>query len=130
MELLERAAEAASCLLRIEQTLAPGGTDLSGLLLTFDVGRILLSLDAATQEVREKQVASREQLSQSFEKMDEEEPWWRVLGNPLTRVRDLKVGAGKGVALQFRTDADNPRLIAILPGEGGLRVQFQGAPEK
>lgn len=130
MELLERAAEAASCLLRIEQALAPGGTDLSGLLLTFDVGRILLSLDAATQEVREKQVASREQLSQSFEKMDEEEPWWRVLGNPLTRVRDLKVGGGKGVALQFRTDADNPRLIAILPGEEGLRVQFQGAPEK
>ena len=130
MELLERAAEAASTLLRIEQALAPGGTDLSGLLLTFDVGRILLSLDLATQEVREKQVASREQLSEPFDRMDEEEPWWRVLGNPLTRVRDLKVGVGKGVALQFRTDADNPRLIAILPGDRGLRVEFQGAPEK
>ena len=127
MELLERAAEAASPLLRVEQALAAGGPELAGLLLTFDVGRIFLASDLSGKQVREQQVVSREDFPGALEIADEEDPWWRILGNPLTRVRGLQVGNGSGIALQFRTDGDNPRLVAILPGKRGLQVKLQGS---
>lgn len=128
MELLERAATAASPLLRTEQASAPGNSDPFALLLTFDLGRILVSPGGPDGGVREELVSNPEELPLSFEQVDEEEPWWRVVGNPLTRVRELRVGESRGIVLQFRTDGDNPRLVAILPEAEGLRVHLQGSP--
>ena len=127
MELLKRTAGAAGQLLRVEtQFEGPSGDELSGLLLTFDVGRVVLRADSASDSLVEQYLEAGDSQPVDWVIADEEEPWWRVLGSPLSRVLDIDPGSGSvGVALQFRQDDDNPRRIAVLARDGRLVVQLQ-----
>ena len=51
-----------------------------------------------------------EQLS-----LNEEEPWWALLGHPLTRADEIFEPDGHRAALdlQFRHDDDNPRCVTL-----------------
>ena len=112
MELLERAAAAASPLLSAE-SLSEGG-----LLLTFEAGRLRLRGDPARFELVAELVEAGDGDASRGVNLGEEEPWWRLVGTPLVRVSAIPGGA----ALQFRHDNDNPRVVEIILEAGALRV--------
>ena len=63
----------------------------------------------------------------SLEDARESEPWWRVLGNPLVRawaIRDPE-GASAELALQFRLDDANPRIISLRRTRQGLQARCE-----
>lgn len=126
MELFRRVAEAKGRLLRVQCYKERGRKApdrVSGLLLTFDVGRILVWAEAEAtdgEELSYMHVQDTEDLAGGLSLLDEEEPWWRVLGSPLFRVwarRDPP-----GVRLQFRPDDSNPRFIEL--GRKGRLVEI------
>ena len=112
MELLERAAAAASPLLAAE-SIAEGG-----LLLTFEAGRLRLAGEPASAELVVELVAAGDLDALRRVNLGEEEPWWRLVGSPLVAVHAISGGA----ALQFRHDDDNPRVVEIVLEAGTLRV--------
>jgi hypothetical protein len=117
-------------LLRVEMQIdAPvdaATNGVSALLLTFDVGRVLLRNDPVSGFVGEQVFEANPPTPPEWQAADEEDPWWRVLGSPLSRVVGIGSGnAAEGVALQFRPDGDNPRLIAVVALGSGLVVQLQ-----
>ena len=121
MELLERAAAAASPLLAAE-SIAEGG-----LLLTFEAGRLRLAGEPASAELVVELVAAGDLDALRRVNLGEEEPWWRLVGSPLVAVHAISGGA----ALQFRHDDDNPRVVEIVLEAGTLRVglrPFDNAP--
>ena len=127
MEILERVSGTTSQLLRVElQPAAGAGDGVAALILTFDVGRVLLHVDPATGLLAEHHLESGDATPADLQIVDEEEPWWRVLGSPLSRVLEIDSGDGVvGVALQFRRDEDKPRRVAILARGESLVVQLQ-----
>lgn len=190
IELLERAAENRGRILRVERRAGTGhaGDPGEGLafLLTFDVGRILVSaagsggsirgaggsiggaegsigraegsIRTAEGSIRTAEgsirgaegsasgapgaggaleivyLESAEELPPGLEDLAEEEPWWRVIGNPICAVwpnapgeAAESTGAGglTGVCLQFREDDENPKLIALGAGPSGVEVSVR-----
>ena len=111
--LLERAAGAGARLLRVERASAPGGHRSTALRLIFDLGAVELRGGAAELEgeVPEPEIAALPDAS-------EDEPWWSVIGHPLTRVEELP--AERGLRLQFRPDGERPKRIALLATPGGV----------
>jgi len=138
IELFERVARAGGRLLRAEQ-LAPAGRGgdsvcAPGYLLTFDVGRILLVAEPASATLRASEVRDRAELGASLRSLDEEEPWWRLLGNPITRVWPGPSGSGaiagsqeevKDMRIQFRQDDENPRVVSLRFDAGAVRVTLE-----
>jgi hypothetical protein len=114
MDRFEKVAEAGGQLLRVDGV-EPTGIGGSSLLMTFDVGRVLVSADPVGRHLVAEVVASLEDTPGELAPANEEEPWWRVIGNPLVRVSPLVEGTAlsQGVRLQFRADDDAPRIIAL-----------------
>lgn len=122
IELLERTALARGRLLRIERFRNTASRQ-TGLALTFDVGRVTLEPEAGGGLVI-ADAGSREDLPPGLEALDEEEPWWRVLGNPLTQVRP---GVEGELQLRFREAPDSPRTISIIGRGAGLAARLEAA---
>jgi hypothetical protein len=131
LQIFERSVDARGRLLRVEADRA--GLTPRQLVLTFDVGRVLLrptgdGLSAAIVE-------EREALTTGVEPIDEEEPWWRVLGQPLTAAwpggADETEGAlGSGpllvLKLRFREESENPRIVSLESAGSAIRVALEG----
>lgn len=123
LTLFERAAEARGQLLRAEAE-GPVASPVR-LLLTFDVGRILVEPRAVGF------VASQLEISvpapSGLRALDEEEPWWRLLGHPLTGVslaspEDAASPDVGGLLLRFRELDANPVTLRLIPGTGSVSV--------
>ena len=138
IELFERAAEARGRLLKAERRAATGHADdaLAGIayLLTFDVGRILVGSDGAGGHLELAHVEDPDNVPAGLEDLTEEEPWWRVLGNPICAVWPNAPGEAaesgtsgelRSLCLQFREDAENPKLIALAAEPPGVRVSIR-----
>ena len=63
--------------------------------------------------------------------LDEEDPWWRLLGNPLTAAWPGGVEDGIGaqglttlmiVKLRFREESDNPRVVQLDSAGSQVRI--------
>jgi len=141
IELLEQAGEARGRILRVEQLVSPDAPpDPSrgvGYLLTFDIGRILVAADRMNGRLVLRHVeAPAEVEAVKRAPLDEEEPWWRVLGNPLTRAWPGDAGAGAAspaadvaeVRLQFREDDAHPKVISLRLEAGLIRVAEEPTP--
>lgn len=117
----ERAIESRAQLLRVDRGASADAVSRESLapewLLTFDVGRVRVRPDPASGSVASEHTGAREALVEAPADAMEEEPWWRVLGHPVTRV--WEDAGGRGLCLQFRPDEDNPRVIR-LEAEGAL----------
>jgi hypothetical protein len=135
IELLERAAEARGRVLRVELLPLAGSEPESargaGFLLTFDIGRVLVVADPSRRRLVLRHVQSPAELeSIRLVPLDEEEPWWRVAGNPLTRIWPGNAGEGAAsaegdlqeVRLQFREDDERPKVISLRYADGVVRV--------
>jgi hypothetical protein len=137
IEVIERAAAARGRVLRVEQLVSPGRphdpSHAAGYLLTLDVGRILVVPAPSTEGLSVSRVEDPSEIEAELFLLDEEEPWWRVIGNSITRVWPGVAGqgasAGNGTAselrLQFREDADNPKVISLSYDSGAVRVDTE-----
>jgi hypothetical protein len=107
--LLERAVQGGGQLLKVEK-LGDGATEgpARALVFTFDVGRILVT--AEDGQLRGDTLQSAEDLPSGLLDAAEEEPWWRILGNPVTKVGP---DAESGFDVQFRHDDANPRRVRL-----------------
>ena len=119
--LFDRAAAGGGQLLRVERLADPGGSDSAALVFTFDVGRIQVTADG--RGLRGDHLASREDLPTGLVDAGEEEPWWRFMGQPVTRVSALEQG---GLDLQFRHDDQNPRIVRLTSVGGGVGAHLLG----
>ncbi len=128
-ELFERAVETGGRLLRAEADRA--GTSVGLLALTFDVGRVLVLPSDDGLVVRG--VPERDVMPEGLGSLDEEEPWWRLLGNEVTAAWPGGVEEGVGarglgslmvLKLRFREEADNPRVVRIEATGSALRVSL------
>lgn len=130
LAVFERAAEAGGQLLRVEADRA--GDSAGALLLTFDIGRILVrSSDAG---LRVTHLEKPEAAPAGLLILDEEDPWWRLLGNPLTAAWPGGVEDGIGaqgltslmiVKLRFREESKNPRVVQLDSAGSQVRITLQ-----
>lgn len=129
LAILERAAEARGKILRAEAD--RGGASVGLLALTFDVGRILITPADAGIEVSAVDV--REALPDGLGSLDEEEPWWRLLGQPLTAAWPGGVEEGVGASglgslmilkLRFREESANPLVVRLEATGSAIRISL------
>ena len=136
MELLERAAEAEDRVLKVEQLVEQGAEPSPeqgiGYLLTFDVGRVLVLPDARSSSLTLREIKNLEEIEAiQLLSLAEEEPWWRVLGQRLTRAWPGPQGEGAlssggepdQVRLQFRPDTDNPKIVSLEYADGRVWIR-------
>jgi hypothetical protein len=130
LALFERVVERGGRILRAEGDRA--GVRPGMLALTFDVGRILVM--PADDGLVVEGVADREALPQSLGSLDEEDPWWRLLGQKLTAAWPGGVEEGVGarglgslmvLKLRFREETENPRVVTIEATGSAMRVSVE-----
>lgn len=123
IELFERAAAGGAQLLRVEQC----GSILA---LTFDVGLITIEPGAAGS-LLVAHPEGREEMPEPLRSLDEEEPWWRLLGNRLTAVSSTDPGeSANQLRLRFREAADQPRTVSVTSSGRAVlaRLETTGRP--
>jgi len=140
LEIFEKAVASGGRLLRVEGDRA--GPKLGLLVLTFDIGRILVAADGAAYGAADgatltvRHVLERAALPPGLVSLQEEEPWWRLLGHPLTAVwpGDVEWGTGARslgpstiLKLRFREESQNPRVITLAAVGGIVAVTLVGA---
>jgi hypothetical protein len=84
----------------------------TSLLLTFDRGKLLLEPeeDGLALSFEEADFSG----PMGLEPLDEEEPWWALIGQPLMRSWDVEQeGRRVGLDLQLRPDDENPKVVSI-----------------
>ena len=114
-EILQQLVRSEPRLLRVERSSEPRGDASPLLLLSFDSCRLRVDRVPDAPGLR---VASGTELPDPSERLmpaDEEEPWWAVMGQPLVRAWALSSPNGERaeLELQFRRDADNPKLVSL-----------------
>ena len=130
LKVFERAVEARGRILHVEadQTGATPGI----LVLTFDVGRILIR--PGEDGLLVEHVEKAEALPDGLDPLDEVEPWWRLLGQPLTAAWPGGVEEGVGarglgslmvLKLRFREESDNPRVVRLEAAGRAVRVSLE-----
>lgn len=130
--MFERAAEARGQILRVEADRSGGAPGM--LVLTFDLGRIMIG--PGEGGLRIEHVGTRHALPEGLESLDEAEPWWRLLGHPLTAVWPGDAAETEGarsggdtpvLKLRFREPDENPRVVRIESAGGGVLATLEDA---
>ena len=117
--LLTAIADAGGVLLRVGREVAPGPAGArcsTALSLGFDKGALELTAHSGTLLAA---VAGHD-ARPGFLDSNEEDPWWTILGAPLVRVDARDDG---GLLLQFRADADSPKILVLAAEEAGVSVR-------
>lgn len=132
LAILERAAEARGKILRAEGDRA--GASVGLLMLTLDVGRIVIAPGDEGLEVAA--IDAGGEVPDGLGALDEEEPWWRLLGQPLTAAWPGGVEEGVGASglgslmvlkLRFREENENPRVVRLEATGSAIRVSLEDA---
>ena len=130
LEIFERAVEARGRILRAEADQM--GTTPGVLVLTFDVGRI--AIRPGEEGLLIEHVGEAGALPAGLEALDDEEPWWRLLGQPLTAAWPGGVEEGVGarglgslmvLKMRFREESDNPRVVRLEAAGRAVRVSIE-----
>jgi len=130
LEMLERAAVARGKILRAEGDRA--GASVGILALTFDVGRIVITPSEDGLEI--EQVEDAAAMPDGLGALDEDDPWWRVLGAPLTAAWPGGVEEGVGarglgslmvLKLRFREESENPRVVQLEATGNSIRISLE-----
>jgi hypothetical protein len=130
IEIFERTAAARGRILRVESDRLDASPRI--LALTFDIGRIVVRPVEAGIEA--ELAPDRTALPAGLVPLDEEDPWWRVLGQPLTAVWPVGLEAEPvarverlpALKLRFRESDQNPRIVGIGAAGPALRVTLEG----
>jgi hypothetical protein len=130
LAVFERAAEARGRILRAEADQA--GSTPGVLVLTFDVGRIVVR--PGEEGLLVEHLGDGEALPSGLEGLDDADPWWRLLGQPLTAAwpGGVEEGVGAGglgslmvLKLRFREESDNPRVVRLEAAGRAVRVSLE-----
>jgi hypothetical protein len=130
LEIFERAVEAGGKLLHAEAR--PGGGMPEMLVLTFDVGRMVIR--PGDDGLAIEHVQDPGALPDGLEAIDEEDPWWRLLGQPVTAAWPGGVEEGVGarglgslmvLKLRFRNETDNPRVVCLEAAGASVRTSLE-----
>jgi hypothetical protein len=130
--MLERAAEARGKILRVEADRA--GASVGILALTFDVGRVVVTPSEGGLQI--EHLEDPASMPDGLGVLDEEEPWWRLLGSPITAAWPGGVEEGVGarglgslmvLKLRFREESENPRVIQLEATGNSIRISLEGA---
>ncbi len=122
-ELLDRVVNASGVLLRV-QCLHPDGMNAAAILLTFDVGRLLLCVRPEVPGLTALGLEKPEDVPGGLVEAGEDDPWWMVLGNALCGV-ESRGADGSAVRLQFRKVDENPRFITFAARGAGVGVLLE-----
>jgi len=128
MNLFERVVSARGRLLRVERyadSEKRNSNLVPGLLMTFDVGRILIWGGAKTSKLQLEPISNSEDAPSRLVRLDEKEPWWRVLGSPLVAVQSID--EKPGFRLQFRQSDRSPRTISLTLDGNRIRIEMKKA---
>jgi hypothetical protein len=132
LSMLERAAEARGKILRAEADRA--GASVGILALTFDVGRVVVTPSEGGLQI--EHLEDPASMPDGLGVLDEEEPWWRLLGSPITAAWPGGVEEGVGarglgslmvLKLRFREESENPRVIQLEATGNSIRISLEGA---
>jgi hypothetical protein len=115
---LGRVVEGRGRLLRVERGAGPPAAP-PRLRLAFETGVVAIEPDAAGAAL-EARLETTLQAPAALDSADEEDPWWTLLGHPLTRVAAREEGT---LLLQFRPDAESPKILVLAPAPGAVRVR-------
>jgi hypothetical protein len=115
---LARLVERGARLLRVERGQGPPASP-PRLRLVFEVGAVVLEPDAAGEALRAREEPQPGAGGDAVV-ADEDDPWWTLLGHPLTRVATRDEGA---LLVQFRPDDASPKILVLAPGPGAVRVR-------
>ncbi|MEZ4332468.1 MAG: hypothetical protein R3F35_11975 [Myxococcota bacterium] len=127
VEIFERAVAARARVLRVEADRPDASPGV--LVLTFDVGRVVVRSSGIGLAI--ETIEERSALPGGLVPLDEEEPWWRILGQSITAVWPVGAAAEQAAALtavklRFREGDQNPRIVAVSAAERSLRVALEG----
>jgi hypothetical protein len=131
LEIFERAVDARGRILRVEGDRAQPAPSV--LVLTFDVGRIVVRPEE--DGLRVEALPAPQRLPEASEVLDDEEPWWRFLGQPITAAWPGGVADGVGarglgslmvLKLRFREESENPKIVQLEATGSQLRVSLDG----
>ena len=92
--------------------------------LIFDAGTLTVTPSEDARELAVKWIPGEIQEPDDGLPMDEEDPWWKVLGNPLCRawaLSDPDTDA-RAIELQLRPDDANPKRLRLALDGAGVRV--------
>jgi hypothetical protein len=124
MEVFERAAASSAQLLQVMR-LGGAGDDSTSLpaavLMTFDVGRILISADPTTRRLEAVELPDADSLPSGLADAAEDEPWWRLLGCSLAAVA---TESPEKIRLEFRISGGLVRTLILERSGGGLRTSL------
>ncbi len=123
-EALEQMVRAQGRLLQVERAplVGPAGARVSSALrLIFDVGIVTLRTGRADADFEVEIASVPDTRSSVFVSASEDDPWWRVMGFPPTRVG---IRAEGGIRVQFRSDQENPRWLAVFSCDGGIEASL------
>lgn len=130
IELFERAVRGGGQLLRAEACPLDGGSDrVRALVLTFDLGRIAVSVEPINQSLLVDLVDSADPAPPGLEDASESEPWWRLLGSVVARVWAAGSGDDDTLCLQFRADDQSPRIVTLEPRGGSVSICLENPPD-
>jgi hypothetical protein len=132
LEIFERAVEARGRILRAEADYTDAAPGM--LLLTFDVGRI--AIRPHDDGLLIEPLEAGDAPPAGLESLDEHEPWWRLLGHPITAAWSGGVEEGVGarglrslmvLKLRFREESDHPRIVRLDAAGHAVRVSLEEA---
>jgi len=130
LENFERIVSAGGRILRAEAERT--GATCEVLALTFDLGRIVIR--SGDEGLSITQAADRGELPEELIALDEEDPWWRLMGQPLTAAWPGGVEEGVGarglnslmvLKMRFREESDNPRILCLEAAGRSVRVSLE-----
>lgn len=115
-ELLADLVRAGTRLLRVQTN---GPRELS---LRFDRGEVQILLVDGGLEI---ELGGAGSPSEAAELLDESDPWWTVLGDPLQGAWSLVDTDQRRLAieLQLRVDGENPKIITLEPRPPRIRAR-------
>jgi hypothetical protein len=115
-------------LLKVERLGSFDDATLSGpsaLLMTFDVGLILVSADPLGRRIETVTIPDAEAKPGGLTDASEEEPWWRLLGCALASATSDSPDA---IRLEFRISGGSTRLLGLERTGGSLTLALTDAP--
>ena len=130
LEIFERIATSGGRILRAKADRSGGTSDV--LALTFDVGRVLVR--SGDDGLLVSHASERAAVPEDLMPLDEEEPWWRLLGQPVSAAWPGGVEEGVGarglnslliLKLRFRAETDNPRVLMLEAAGRSVRVSLE-----
>lgn len=128
IELFERARDAGGRLLSVERIPGVDADEQvsAGVVLVFDVGRILVATDGGTGRLHALLLEDPDDVPSAAVSAIEDEPWWRLLGCPLASA--FAEDDGRVLRLGLRIGDEAGRFVTLAAEGEAVRSALAAGP--